>query len=185
MKNTYKLLEAGATIPFISRYRKEVTGGLDEVMIQSIFKRKGELEDIVKRKATILVSIGETGKLTGDLKNKIDECWSAQELEDIYMPFKPKRRTRAEIARNNGLEPLAKIIMSQHNDDIEDIAYRFLNKDIKDTDSAINGALDIIAEWISEKDSVSNVVRTSFRRSATLSCKVMNGKEAEAEKYQP
>lgn len=184
VKNTYKLLEAGATIPFISRYRKEVTGGLDEVMIQSIFKRKGELEDIVKRKATILASIGETGKLTGDLKNKIDECWSAQELEDIYMPFKPKRRTRAEIARNNGLEPLAKIIMSQHNDDIEDIAYRFLNKDIKDTDSAINGALDIIAEWISEKDSVRNVVRNSFRRSATISCKVIKGKEAEAEKYQ-
>lgn len=184
VKNTYKLLEAGATIPFISRYRKEVTGGLDEVMIQSIFKRKGELEDIVKRKATILVSIGETGKLTGDLKKKIDECWSAQELEDIYMPFKPKRRTRAEIARNNGLEPLAKIIMSQHNDDIEDIAYRFLNKDIKDTDSAINGALDIIAEWISEKDSVRNVVRNSFRRFATISCKVIKGKEAEAEKYQ-
>ena len=184
VKNTYKLLEAGATIPFISRYRKEVTGGLDEVMIQSIFKRKGELEDIVKRKATILASIGETGKLTGDLKNKIDECWSAQELEDIYMPFKPKRRTRAEIARNNGLEPLAKIIMSQHNDDIENIAYRFLNKDIKDTDSAINGALDIIAEWISEKDSVRNVVRNSFRRSATISCKVIKGKEAEAEKYQ-
>lgn len=184
VSNTCKLLDEGATIPFISRYRKEATGGLDEIAIQSIGRRKESLEELKKRKATIIDAIGEAGKLTDILRTKIDDCWSASELEDIYLPYKPKRRTRAEVARANGLEPLAKIIMSQHNDDIQYVAHRFINKNITDTDAAVNGALDIIAEWVSENEAVRNTVRNSFRRTATVSCHVVKGKETEGEKYQ-
>lgn len=182
--NTCQLLGDGATIPFISRYRKEATGGLDELAIQSISKRMAALEEIVKRKEFICSAITDAGKMTDELNQKIANCWNETELEDIYLPFKPKRRTRAEIARSNGLEPLAKIIMSQHGDDIEYRAKRFLSDNVPDCDSAINGALDIIAEWVSENESVRNSVRNSFRRSATITSKVVKGKETEGEKYQ-
>lgn len=184
MANTCRLLNEDATIPFISRYRKEATGGLDEIAIQNISKRLDNLKEVVKRKEFIANAITESGKMTDELTKKIEDCWSMTELEDIYLPFKPKRRTRAEIARANGLEPLAKIIMAQHGDDIEYKARRFVTDKVPDTDSAINGALDIIAEWISENEFARNTVRNSFRRTATISSKVIKGKETEGEKYQ-
>lgn len=182
--STCQLLNDGATIPFISRYRKEATGGLDEIAIQSISKRMAALEEIIKRKEFISGTITDAGKMTPELEKKIANCWNETELEDIYLPFKPKRRTRAEIARANGLEPLAKIIMSQHGDDIEYRAKRFISDIVPDSDAAINGALDIIAEWISENEAVRNSVRGSFRRTATITSKVVKGKEEEGEKYQ-
>ncbi len=182
--STCQLLNDGATIPFISRYRKEATGGLDEIAIQSISKRMAALEEIIKRKEFISGTITDAGKMTSELEKKIASCWNETELEDIYLPFKPKRRTRAEIARANGLEPLAKIIMSQHGDDIEYRAKRFITDNVPDSDAAINGALDIIAEWISENEAVRNSVRGSFRRTATITSKVVKGKEEEGEKYQ-
>lgn len=182
--STCQLLNDGATIPFISRYRKEATGGLDEIAIQSISKRMAALEEIIKRKEFISSTITDAGKMTSELENKIASCWNETELEDIYLPFKPKRRTRAEIARANGLEPLAKIIMSQHGDDIEYRAKRFISDNVPNSDAAINGALDIIAEWISENEAVRNSVRGSFRRTATITSKVVKGKEEEGEKYQ-
>ncbi len=181
--NVCALLDDGATIPFISRYRKEATGGLDEVAIQSICTRREALLEIEKRKCTILTTIEEAGKLTPELRQKILGCYSATELEDIYLPYKPKRRTRAEIARGKGLEPLARIIMAQHGDDIERTARRFVGDKVTDSDEAINGALDIIAEWVSENEAVRGTVRGSFRRTAALTCKVVKGKEEEGEKY--
>ena len=182
--NVCALLDEGATIPFISRYRKEATGGLDEIAIQSISKRKEALMELEKRKETILSTIEDAGKLTPELKSKIVGCFNATELEDIYLPYKPKRRTRAEIARGKGLEPLARIIMAQHGDDITRTAHRYVNDKVADTDEAINGALDIIAEWVSENEAVRNTVRGTFRRTASITCKVVKGKEEEGEKYQ-
>ena len=181
--NVCALLDEGATIPFISRYRKEVTGGLDEVAIQSVFTRREALLEIEKRKETILSTIEAAGKLTPELKSKILACYNSTELEDIYLPFKPKRRTRAEIARSKGLEPLARIIMAQHGDDIARTARRFVCGQVPDADEAINGALDIIAEWVSENEAVRNTVRGNFRRTASIACKVAKGKEEEGEKY--
>ena len=175
--NVCALLDEGATIPFISRYRKEATGGLDEIAIQSISKRKEALMELEKRKETILSTIEDAGKLTPELKSKIVGCFNATELEDIYLPYKPKRRTRAEIARGKGLEPLARIIMAQHGDDITRTAHRYVNDKVADTDEAINGALDIIAEWVSENEAVRNTVRGTFRRTASITCKVVKGKE--------
>lgn len=183
VENTIKLLNEGATIPFISRYRKELTGGLDEVAISSIQDAYSKFNEIEKRKQTILSTIEEQGKLTGDLKKRIEDCWSATELEDIYLPYKPKRRTKAEIAREKGLEPLAKIIMSQRESHIFDKANRFVQGDIKDTDDAIKGAKDIIAEWISENETARNIVRSSFERDAIITAKLVKGKEEEAEKF--
>ena len=182
--NVCALLDEGATIPFISRYRKEATGGLDEIAIQSISKRKEALMELEKRKETILSTIEDAGKLTPELKSKIVGCFNATELEDIYLPYKPKLRTRAEIARGKGLEPLARIIMAQHGDDITRTAHRYVNDKVADTDEAINGALDIIAEWVSENEAVRNTVRGTFRRTASITCKVVKGKEEEGEKYQ-
>lgn len=182
--NVCALLDDGATIPFISRYRKEVTGGLDEIAIQAICKRREALVELEKRKSTIIATIEEAGKLTPELTKKILGCFNSAELEDIYLPFKPKRRTRAEIARNKGLEPLARIIMSQHGDDISRAARRFINDKVADADEAVNGALDIIAEWVSENEAVRNTVRNTFRHTAQLSCKVIKGKEQEGEKYE-
>ena len=182
--NVCALLDEGATIPFISRYRKEATGGLDEIAIQSISKRKEALMELEKRKETILSTIEDAVKLTPELKSKIVGCFNATELEDIYLPYKPKRRTRAEIARGKGLEPLARIIMAQHGDDITRTAHRYVNDKVADTDEAINGALDIIAEWVSENEAVRNTVRGTFRRTASITCKVVKGKEEEGEKYQ-
>lgn len=180
---TIKLLDEGATIPFISRYRKEVTGGLDEVKIQSIAEQNEALKELEKRKKYIKKVIDETGNLNQELATKIDSCWNANELEDIYLPFKPKRKTRAETARSLGLEPLAKIIMAQHSDNIDTRAKSFIRADVPDIETAINGACDIIAEWISEDRRARNAARTSFKASAHIASHVIKGKETEGEKY--
>lgn len=183
--NTASLLSDGATIPFISRYRKEATGGLNEVDIQSIEARLNYYNELQKRRSTILNTIMEQGKLTDELSTKIMNCWNSTELEDIYLPYKPKRHTRAQTARDNGLEPLAKIIMAQHGDDIASRAKRFANSDtVKTADDAIAGAKDIIAEWISENTAVRNSVRRSFRHEAVLSSRYVKGKEIEGSNYE-
>ena len=181
---TIKLLDEGATIPFISRYRKEATGGLDETQIQAIATAYEKAQELEKRKKHITETIAAQDKLTPELEKKIAECFDAQTLEDIYLPFKPKRRTKAEIAREKGLEPLARIIMAQNSDDVKRSAMRFVNDNVADTDEAIEGAADIIAEWISENQSVRNTVRNMFSREATVTCKVAKGKEEEAANYQ-
>lgn len=181
---TIKLLDEGATIPFISRYRKEATGGLDETQIQAIATAYEKAQELEKRKKHITETIAAQDKLTPELEKKIAECFDAQTLEDIYLPFKPKRRTKAEIAREKGLEPLARIIMAQNSDDVKRSAMRFVNDNVADTEEAIEGAADIIAEWISENQGVRNTVRNMFSREATVTCKVAKGKEEEATNYQ-
>lgn len=180
---TLRLLAEGATIPFISRYRKEATGGLDEVAIFNISERFDALRELADRKLYILQTIEGSGTLTDELRRKIEETYDPALLEDLYLPFKPKRRTRAQIARENGLEPLAKIIMSQKCANPEDAASRYINDNIPDTASAIAGASDIIAEWVSEDQRSRQNVRNRFQRYARISSKVVKGKEEEAEKY--
>lgn len=180
---TIRLLDDGATIPFISRYRKEATGSLDEVAIRNIQLRNQELQDIIKRKEYILETIEAQGKLTLELKERINTTLDAAVLEDIYLPYKPKRRTRAAIARERGLEPLAKIIMAQASSDIERQASRFLSDGVNSVDDAISGALDIIAEWVSENEKVRSLVRTRYIKSAIISSSVVKGKEDEAQNY--
>lgn len=181
---TIELLNEGATIPFISRYRKEVTGGLDEVEIGRIKDQLDKLTEIEKRKTTILTSIDEQGKLTAELKKRIEESWDATELEDIYLPYKPKRQTRAEIARKKGLEPLAEILFAQNERDISTRILSFLNDDVKNEEQALQGARDIIAEWVNENEEARNSVRNSFDRTAVITAKVIKGKEEEGIKYQ-
>jgi len=183
IEKTINLLEEGATIPFISRYRKEVTGGLDEVQIAAIKEQHDKLKELVKRKETILKSIEEQEKLTPELKKRIEECWVGSELEDIYLPYKPKRQTRAEIARKKGLEGLAKLIMSQQNFDVEAKAQPFVKGDVKDVDEAIGGACDIIAEWVNESEAARNSIRNLFSYEAVITSKVVKGKEEEGDKY--
>ena len=182
--NTLQLLSDGATIPFISRYRKERTGGLNEVQIQEIQIQSEKLAELEKRKEFVTKSIEEQGKLTPDLKKRIESCTTLTEIEDIYLPFKPKKRTRAEIAREKGLEPLAKILISQNERDPYGRALQFLNDKVENVDEAIKGAKDIIAEWVNENESTRNRVRNSFKREAVISSKLVKGKEKEAEKYQ-
>ncbi len=147
VENTVKLLEGGATIPFISRYRKEVTGALDEVQISEIKSLNDKYIELEKRRKTVLSSIEEQKKLTPELKERIENCWDAIELEDIYLPYKPKRQTRAEMARKRGLEPLAKWLMLQQEGSVEARAGQFVGEEVADTGSALKGACDIIAEW--------------------------------------
>ncbi|MCF0185458.1 MAG: RNA-binding transcriptional accessory protein, partial [Bacteroidaceae bacterium] len=180
---TIDLLEGGATIPFISRYRKEATGALDEVKIQAISDKVNFYNELAKRKETIIKTIESQDKLTGELRERIENCYVASELEDIYLPYKPKRHTRAEAAREKGLEPLARIIMSQKGDDIHAKAEKFVSDKVENADDAIAGAQDIIAEWISEKEAVRNAVRGAFRREAMLTSNVVKGKEAEGANY--
>lgn len=181
--NTLKLLAEGATIPFISRYRKEVTGGLDEVQIAAIDIACRKQQELQKRKETILSTIEEQGKLTPELHSRIVKCVDATELEDIYLPYKPKRRTRAEVARTRGLEPLAKLLMAQNGGGVESMALRFVRSEVKDVVEALQGARDIIAEWVSESERSRNTVRNIFAREARITAKVIAGKEAEADKY--
>lgn len=181
--NTLKLLSDGATVPFISRYRKEMTGGLSEVDIQEIQLQFEKLTELEKRKESVLKSIEEQGKLTPELKKRIDGCMTLTEVEDIYLPFKPKRRTRAEVAREKGLEPLAKILMCQLNNDVESKALPFVKGDVKDVDDALQGARDIIAEWVSENESARGRIRRLFSHEAIIQSKVVKGKEQEAEKF--
>lgn len=183
VENTVKLLEGGATIPFISRYRKEVTGGLDEVKIANIKELHEKYMELEKRKEYILKSISEQEKLTSDLEREILNCWDLTELEDLYLPYKPKRQTRAEIARKNGLEPLAKWLMVQRPGSPEAKATQYLNEKVADTEMALKGARDIIAEWVNEDTAARQLVRNIFAREATITSKVAKGKEEEGEKY--
>lgn len=178
---TVRLLDDGATIPFISRYRKEMTGSLDEVAIRNIQLRYESLKELVKRKEYIIETIDAQGVLTDDLRRRIEETYDSAVLEDIYMPFKPKRRTRAAIAREKGLEPLARMIMAQTLPDVSRQAQRFAGDGT--ADEAIGGALDIIAEWVSESEKARSIVRTRFNRSAVISSKVIKGKEEEGKNY--
>ncbi len=180
---TLKLLADGATIPFISRYRKEATGGLDEVQIAAIDTACKKLQELAKRKETILSTIEEQGKLSDELRARIARCMDATELEDIYLPYKPKRRTRAEVARTKGLEPLAKMLMAQHSNGVDSMAMRFVKDEVKDADEALQGARDIIAEWVNESERARNAVRNIFAREARITSKVIKGKEAEGDKY--
>lgn len=177
--NTLKLLQGGATIPFISRYRKEATGGLDEVQIGDIQTRYEKLCELSKRKETVLSTIEEQGKLTPELKSRISACWNATELEDIYLPFKPKRKTRAEAARAKGLEPLALLLMMQKENNLAAKVRNFVKGEVKDEEDALKGARDILAEQISEDERSRNLMRNQFQRQALIQSKVVKGKEAE------
>lgn len=183
--NTLELLDSGCTIPFISRYRKERTGGLDEVQITQIYELNERMKETAKRKETIIKTISEQGKLTPELEKRINECWEPEVLEDIYMPYKPKRRTRAQVARENGLEPLATIIMLQRDSAPETTARRFINENVKSEEDAIKGALDIIAENVSEDERSRSQLRNAFRRGAIITSKVIKSKADtdEAAKY--
>ena len=184
ISSTLHLLGEGATIPFISRYRKEATGGLDEVQIENIKEQHDKLCDIAKRKETILSTINEQGKLTPELEKRINDTWNPTELEDIYLPYKPKRKTRAEAARQKGLEPLAMILMLQRENNLSAKASAFVKGEVKDTEDALKGARDIIAEQVNEDERARNAIRNQFARQATITAKVVKGKEEEeAAKY--
>lgn len=177
IQNTVQLLAEDCTIPFISRYRKDQTGDLDEVVIEQIAKLQKQYDEILKRKETILKSIDEQKALTPELKSKIDASFDLQELEDFYLPYKKKKKTRADVARENGLEPLAKIIMAQNNDDIDFISSRYLNAKVKNEDEALQGARDIIAEWTSENIYVRKQLRRIFNRKASIVTQVVKTKK--------
>ena len=185
VENTLKLLDEGCTIPFISRYRKERTGGLDEVQITAISNRCEQLQEIAKRKETVIKTITELEKMTPELQKRINDCWEATVLEDIYLPYKPKRRTRAQVAREQGLEPLATLLMLQREPHPEQAAKRFVRGDITDIASALHGAQDIIAEQVSEEEGSRNQIRAAFRREAFIVSKVVKTKKDtdEAAKY--
>jgi len=176
---TIKLLSEDCTIPFISRYRKDQTGNLDEVQIEAISKLNKQFDEIIKRKESILKSIEEQKALSPELKSKIENSFDLQELEDFYLPYKKKKKTKADVARENGLEPLAKIIMSQNNDDIEFLASKYLNANVKNEDEALQGARDIIAEWINENIFIRKNLRRLFQRKAEISTKVVKTKKDE------
>ncbi len=183
VKNTVALLNEDCTIPFISRYRKEVTGNLDEVQIGDIVKYKEQFEALEKRKTAILKALEEQDVLTQELKSKIENCTDLTTLEDLYLPYKKKRKTKAETARKNGLEPLAKIIMSQNAKDIESVAFKYIKGEITSTEDALEGARNIIAEWINERTDVRNNIRNQLERYAIISTKVIKTKK-EDEKAQ-
>lgn len=179
VENTLKLLQGGATIPFISRYRKEATGGLDEVQTGDIHTRYEKLCELAKRKETVLSTIEEQGKLTDTLRERISNCWDATELEDIYLPFKPKRKTRAEAARQKGLEPLAMLLLMQRENNLSARVRQFVKGDVKDEEDALKGARDIIAEQVNEDERARNLIRNQFSRQAMITSKVVKGKEKE------
>lgn len=185
IENTLKLLTGGATIPFISRYRKEATGGLDEVQIGDIHTRYEKLCELSKRKETILSTIEEQGKLTEELKQRIAACWDSTALEDMYLPYKPKRKTRAEAARQKGLEPLATLLMLQRENNLTARVRAFVKGEVKDEEEALKGARDIIAEQVNEDERARNLMRNQFNRQAVITAKVVKGKETEeaAAKY--
>ncbi len=180
---TIELLTSGATIPFISRYRKEATGSLDETQVAAIDAEMKRLDALIKRKETILKSIAEQEKLTSELEAKINNCWDTTALEDIYLPYRPKRKTRASIARERGLEPLATLMLEQRERDLDLRAEQFLTDDVPDVEAALAGARDIIAEWVNEDANARNTVRRIFERSASIGSKVFLSKEEEGAKY--
>ena len=183
VENTIRLLEGGATVPFVSRYRKEATGGMDEVQIAAVKDENERLGELVHRREYVLSTIEEQGKLTDELRKRIEGCWDATLLEDIYLPYKPKRRTRAEMARQKGLEPLADLIMRRPQTDPVRAAADFTGDDVPDAEDALQGARDILAERISEDERTRATVRESFRRTAVIRSKAVKGKEDEAGKY--
>ena len=185
VENTIALLDLGCTIPFIARYRKERTGNLDEVQISQISDLYDKFQELAKRKETILKTIEEQGKLTDELRKRIEECWESARLEDLYLPFRPKRRTRAQTAREQGLEPLATVLMLQRERDPMRAAARFVKGEVKDAEAAIRGAQDIIAEIVSEDERSRNTVRGAYRREAIITSKVVKAKAEsdEAAKY--
>ena len=183
VKHTLSLLQGGATIPFISRYRKEATNGLNEVQISEIKEHYDKLCETAKRKETILKTIEEQGKLTSNLKERIESSWNSTELEDIYLPYKPKRKTRAEVARQKGLEPLATLLMTQKENNLHTRIRSFIKGDVKDEGDALKGARDIIAEHVSEDERSRNQLRNLFTHQAVITSKVIKGKEEEASKY--
>lgn len=185
VENTLKLLDEGCTIPFISRYRKERTGGLDEVQITTISDRAERLREIAKRKETVVKTIAEQGKMTPGLQQRIDDCWDSTTLEDIYLPYKPRRRTRAQVAREQGLEPLAQLLLLQREPQPKAAAQRFVRGEVSSAEAALSGAKDIIAEQVSEEERSRNQVRAAFRREAFIVSKVVKNKKDtdEAAKY--
>lgn len=185
VENTLKLLEEGCTIPFIARYRKERTGNMDEVMIAQVCELHGKLLELQKRKETVLKTIDEQGKLVDELRYRIENCWDATELEDIYLPYKPKRRTRAQVAREQGLEPLAQLLLMQRERQPEHAAAKYVKDQVTSVQHALNGAKDILAETISENEQSRNLLRGAFRRMAVISSKVVKAQKdnEEAQKY--
>ena len=184
VENTAKLLEEGATVPFISRYRKEVTGSLDEVQIAGVQTELKKLQELEKRRETILKAIEEQGKLTESLKLRINATYNPTELEDLYLPYKKKRKTRATVAKEKGLEPLALVLkMQAHNTDPEIEAGKYLSDEVESPEDALQGARDIIAEWINEDEETRNVTRKFFERKAMIRSKVARGKDEEGAKY--
>ncbi len=183
VENTIKLLDDGSTVPFISRYRKEATGNLDEVQIGTIAQSYEKLKEIAARKETIVSTIEEQGKMTPDLRKEIDQTWDSTRLEDLYQPYKPKRKTRAMKARELGLEPLALALMSGSVSDPEAAADKYLTDDVPTTDDALQGARDIIAEWVADQPETREAARNVFRRDGIVTTKLAKGKEAEGEKY--
>ena len=183
VSKTVELLKEGGTVPFISRYRKEQTGGLDEVQILDIKNGLDRLQELEKRKQTVIKAIDEQGLLTDEVKNLILKTTLLNEVEDIYLPFKKKRKTKATLARENGLEPLAKIIMSQNEEDISRVAARFVKGEVKINEEALEGARFIIAEWVNERVSVRNITRRIFDKHAIAKSKVVKGKEIAGEKF--
>lgn len=183
-KNTLALFSEGCTVPFISRYRKEMTGGLDEVQIADVFNRNAELEQLAKRKETIIKTISEQGKLTAQMEKEIAQTWDPNVLEDIYLPYKPKRKTRASIAKEKGLEPLAEIIFAQRPGNIAQLVKQYLGEKVGSETEAIEGAKDIIAEWVNEHAEARSRVRINFERTGQLATKLVKGKEEEGAKYQ-
>lgn len=183
VRGVVRLLEEGATVPFISRYRKEATGGMDEEAVNRVRDSHRRFTDLLKRRETILSSIEEQGKLTPELRSRIEGCHDLTVLEDIYLPYKPKKRTRATIAREKGLEPLAAMIMKQDGGIPEQIAGRFVKGDVSSIDEALTGASDIIAEWVNESEKARTAVRNLFAREAVLISNAVRGKEGEGAKY--
>lgn len=183
VEQTLQLLDEGATVPFIARYRKEATGSLDETQIAAIQKEGKRLDELDKRKETILQTIEEQGKLTDELRRRIVNCYNLTELEDIYLPYRPKRKTRASIAKEKGLEPLAQLIFQQQRNDLEAMAKPFFNDQVPTLEEALQGARDIIAEWINEDENARNAVRNAFKKGALIRSKVARGKEEEGAKY--
>jgi len=184
-ENVIKLLGEGATVPFIARYRKEMTDTMNEETVSDIKKRLEQLDELEKRKEFVLKSIAEQEKLTPELEKNINNAETLQDVEDLYLPYKPKRRTKAEIARQKGLEPLAKLIMAQNSDDVNGMAKRFINKekDVNNEDEALQGARDIMAEWISENINGRNKIRKIYHRDGIISSTLVKSKEAEAQTY--
>jgi uncharacterized protein len=183
VRNTLELLADGATIPFISRYRKEATGSLDEVQVAAVKTRYEKLLEMDKRRDTVLHSIEEQGKLTDELKERIETAETLSELEDLYLPYKPKRKTRASVARERGLEPLAVQLLQQTDNDVDTLALKFLNESVAAVEDALQGARDLIAEQVSEDARARNAIRRLFARDAMICSKVVKNKEADGEKY--